>query len=73
MDRNIILDEIKNDISSFKESKLKEVFDFVKFVKNREEIDPTIEILENKNFYKSVKKGIEQQKKGKVFRWKDVK
>lgn len=41
-------------------------------IKNREEIDPTIELLENKKFYNNVKKGIKQKAKGKVLDWDKV-
>ena len=73
MNKTLILEEIKNDITSLKDQKLKEVFDFIKFIKNREEIDPTIELLENKKFYNSVKKGVRQKAKGKVLDWNKVK
>jgi len=73
MNKEIILDEIEKDISIFDNVQLKEVFDFVKFLKNKNEIDPTIEILENEPFYQSVKIGIQEKKEGKLNNWNDIK
>ncbi len=73
MHKTLILEEIKKDVHSFKDQKLKEVFDFIRFIKNREEIDPTIEILENKKFYNSVKSGMKQKAKGKALDWNKIK
>lgn len=73
MNKELIIEEIKRDISGLEDNQLKEAFDFVRFLKNRNEIDPTIEILENNDFYHSVKTGIKQKKEKKVTDWDQVK
>jgi len=73
MTKKMILDEINKEIKDLELEKLKEVFDFIRFLKYREEIDPTLEILLSEKDYNIVKEGLQQKYKGKTSDWNDVK
>ena len=73
MEKELLLTEINKEVSLLDDIKLKEVFDFIRFLRNREYIDPTLEILQNDEDYLNIKKGIQQKKEGKVFDWDSVK
>ena len=72
MNESLIIREITNNLNSFDTKKLKEVLNFVKYIKYQKELDPTLEILNDSIFYKKVKKGIEEKKKSEVLDWEDV-
>jgi hypothetical protein len=73
MEKEFILKEITQEASQLKESDLKEAYDFIKFLRNREFIDPTLELMQNSEEYLNVKEGLRQKKEGKVLDWDEVK
>jgi len=73
MTKKMILEEINREIKDMEMTKLKEVFDFIRFLKYREEIDPTLEILQSEKDYHIVKEGLKQKYKGKTSDWNEVK
>ncbi|RJP67061.1 MAG: hypothetical protein C4539_10505 [Ignavibacteriales bacterium] len=73
MERTYIIEELKKEVELLNRQKLKEVFNFVKYLKNRERLDPTLEILSDENDYKTVKKGLKEKKERKLLDWEDVK
>lgn len=72
MNESSIIREIRNNLNSFDTSKLREVLNFIKYIKYQKELDPTLEILNDSIFYKKVKKGIDEKRTGKVLNWEDV-
>ena len=72
MNESFIIREITNNLNSFNTKKLKEVLNFVKYIKYQKELDPTLEILNDSVFYKKVKKGIDEKRTGDVLNWEDV-
>ncbi len=73
MTKNALLNEISYDLNILNGKELENVFYFIKFIRNKNEIDPTLEILENPGHLKAVRKGLHEKKYGKVSRWEDVK
>lgn len=73
MDKARILEELTKEASLLDKDKLKEVYDFTRFLVNREEIDPTLEILQSDEEYNAVKEGLRQKAKGELHDWDNVK
>ena len=73
MKKQIILDEIYKEVTLLDEIKIMEVYDFIRFLRFRESIDPTLEIMPNEEDYLNIKKGIEDKKSGRLFDWDSVK
>ncbi|MCX6152194.1 MAG: hypothetical protein NTX22_16835 [Ignavibacteriales bacterium] len=73
MDRIQILEQLKKEASLLDQSKLREVFNFIKYLKHREKLDPTLEILSTEEDYKKVKRGLQEKKEGKMLDWNLVK
>ena len=73
MDTTSIKKEIMHDIDTLTENDLNDVFKFIRFIKNKYDIDPTLEILENDEFLKDINEGLSDKKAGKVYNWDDVK
>jgi hypothetical protein len=73
MNKSSYLKEITSDIVLFETKKLKELLNFVKFLKYQDYIDPTIEILSNEEWYKKTKFGIEEMNKNDVVEWNSLK
>lgn len=65
--------EIEKELKTFSLSEIKEIFHFIKFLKFKSEIDPTIEIIENEYFYDSIKTGLKQKKTGETIIWDKIK
>jgi len=72
MNATIIKNKIVKDIEYLNDSNLKEVLTFISYIKNRDEIDPTLEIVENEDFYNSVKQGIDDLNSGKFQDWNSL-
>ncbi len=72
MNESFIIREITNNLHSFNTKKLKEVLNFVKYIKYQKELDPTLEILNDTLFNEKVKKGIDEKNAGEVLNWEDV-
>lgn len=73
MDKSIIIQKISKEAALLDDEKLKEAFDFIRFLNNRENIDPTLEILQKEEDYLSIKEGIKQKAEGKIFDWDSIK
>jgi hypothetical protein len=73
MNKSIYIKEINMDLTGFDLSRLKEIFDFVKFLKFKDETDPTSEIMSDRILYNKIKKGISDKNEGKLHNWEDVK
>ncbi len=73
MRKSLYIKEITENIASFDLSKLKELSSYVKFLKYKEQIDPTLEILTNREFYSKVRQGIAEKENGELISWEAVK
>lgn len=52
--------------------KLAEVIDFLEYLKIKEEVEATNEILDDKKFLESIQKGLVQLEKGELIDFEDV-
>ena len=64
--------EIAENITLFDSKKLKEISNFIKFLKYQDFIDPTLEILSNEEWYKKVNIGIEEKANAEVVEWNQL-
>lgn len=67
-----IKDKIISEIKLLPQNRVKEVFDFIEFLKMREEWQATNEILADKKLMKSIKKGLDDIKAGRVKGWERI-
>ena len=72
MNKTYYIEEISQDIKLLELSKLKELANYVKFLKFREQLDPTLELLSNDNFYQKIKQGISEKEKGEIVSWESI-
>ena len=73
MNKALYVKEIINNISLFDMKKLKEIDNFIKFIKYRDLIDPTVEILSNEEWYKKNMNGIKEKENGELVSWDSIK
>ena len=73
MNKALYVQEIMNNISLFDLKKLKEIDNFIKFIKYRDFIDPTVEILSNEEWYKKNINGIKEKENGELVSWYSIK
>lgn len=73
MNKSIYIKEITNEIVFFDTKKLKELFNFVKFLKYQDLIDPTLEIISNEEWYNKTKSGIEEMNRNETVEWNSLK
>jgi hypothetical protein len=73
MTKSMYIKEITENISFFDSKKLKEISNFIKFLKYQDFIDPTVEILSNEEWNNKVKIGIEEKVKGEVVEFESIK
>ncbi|MCK9425820.1 MAG: hypothetical protein M0Q21_07275 [Ignavibacteriaceae bacterium] len=73
MTRTSIIKQITTEINYFDDVTLKSIFNYISFLKNRDMIDPTDEILANEDDYNKVREGLTQAAEGKTSAWDDVK
>jgi predicted transcriptional regulator len=59
-------------INELSDKKLAEVIDFLEYVKLKEELEATEDILNDKKLMEQIKKGIEEARNGEVFDLEDV-
>lgn len=59
-------------IESISEKKIAEVIDFLEYIKIKEEIEATNEILDDEKLMESIKKGLVQVKNNEVYNLEDV-
>ncbi len=60
MNKALYIQEINENILSFDIDKLKDISNYVKYLKYQEYIDPTLEIVSNDEWYNKVNKGIKE-------------
>ncbi len=65
-------ERVLSDFEKLSLSDKKEVADFVVYLKIKEEIEATKEILEDKDFLQSIVKGDEDFKAGRFKKWLEV-
>ena len=65
--------EVLSEFVKLSKERKKEVADFIAYLKVKEELEATKEILEDKDFLKSIMKGDEDFKKGRFKKWSEVK
>jgi len=59
-------------IDQLSEARLSQALDFLEFLKTKEEIEATNELIDDKAFYNAIKKGLEEIEKGEVFAASEV-
>ena len=59
-------------IESISDNKIAEVIDFLEYLKIKEEVEATNEILDDKKLMESIQKGLEQIKNGETLKFEDV-
>lgn len=59
-------------ISELSDQKLAQIIDFLEYVKLKEELEATEDILNDKKLIEQIKKGIEEDKNGEVFDLKSI-
>ncbi|HPJ37732.1 MAG TPA: hypothetical protein PLT75_04775 [Spirochaetota bacterium] len=72
MNRSMITKKISRDISEFNDQELKEVYDFVTYLKHRENLQASIELLEDKKAMVEIQKGRSDAAAGNIQRWDDI-
>ena len=74
MSRAIAINEerVLSDFERLSKKRKKEVADFVAYLKVKEEIEATKEIMSDKDFVKSIMAGDEDFKAGRVKKWSEV-
>ena len=74
MSKAAIIDEEKiiNDFEKLSKGHKKEVAEFIGYLKAKEELEATKEIINDKAFLKSIMSGDEDFKSGRFKRWSDV-
>lgn len=73
MNKSVYIKEITTEIELFDVKKLKEIFNFVRFLKYQDYIDPTLEIVSNEEWYNKTKIGIEEMNNNDLVDWKSLK
>lgn len=73
MNKTIYINEINSNIQSLNINKLKEISNFIKYLKYQDSIDPTLEILNNQSWFESIQQGLKDIENGDVVSWKDIK
>lgn len=75
MGKAIIIDEerVLSDFEKLSKERKKEAADFIAYLKVKEEIEATKEILGDKDFLQSIMKGDEDFKAGRFKKWSEVK
>ena len=65
-------ERIFTDFEKLSKNRKKEVADFIAYLKAKEELEATKEILRDKDFLNSIMRGDEDFKTGRVKRWTEV-
>ncbi|OGW45491.1 MAG: hypothetical protein A2Y66_07160 [Nitrospirae bacterium RBG_13_41_22] len=66
-------EKIIADFEKLSENRKKEVADFIAYLKVKEELEATKEILKDKDFLKSIMRGDEDFRTGRFKKWTEVK
>jgi hypothetical protein len=67
------VERILSDFERLSKKRKKEVADFVAYLKAKEELEATKEIIRDKDFVASIMRGDEDFKAGRVKKWSEVK
>lgn len=75
MNKAVFMDENRffSDFGKLSLKRKKEVADFVAYLKVKEELEATKEILQDKDFLKSILQGDEDFRAGRAKKWSEVK
>jgi hypothetical protein len=75
MGKTIMVDEEKvmADFEKLSKNRKKEVADFITYLKVKEELEATKEILKDRDFLKSIMRGDEDFRAGRFKKWSEVK
>lgn len=73
MTRTSMIKQITSDVNYFDDETLKSIFNYISFLKNRDNIDPTDEILSSDEDYLKVHEGLSEANEGKTSAWDEVK
>ena len=73
MTRTSMIKQITSDVHYFDDETLKSIFNYISFLKNRDRIDPTDEILSSDEDYLKVHEGLSEANEGKTSSWDEVK
>ena len=73
MTRTSMIKQITSDVNYFDDETLKSIFNYISFLKNRDSIDPTDEILSSDDDYFKVHEGLSEANEGKTSSWDEVK
>ncbi|MEW6110398.1 MAG: hypothetical protein AB1632_14715 [Nitrospirota bacterium] len=66
-------DQLFTDFGKLSKERKKEVADFIAYLKIKEEVEATKEILRDKDLLKSIMRGDEDFKAGRFKKWSEVK
>lgn len=69
----VVKETVLNDFEKLSKKRKKEVADFVAYLKVKEELEATKEIIEHKDFLESIMRGDEDFKVGRFKKWSEVK
>lgn len=74
MGKTITIDEerVLSDFEKLSKERKKEVADFIAYLKVKEELEATKEILRDKDFLQSIMRGDEDFKAGRFKKWSEV-
>ncbi|MBI4722553.1 MAG: hypothetical protein HY769_06090 [Candidatus Stahlbacteria bacterium] len=70
--RTIIEEKVLVDLEKLSKENKKEVADFIAYLKVKEELSATKEILRDEDFLKSIMKGDEDFSRGRFKKWTEV-
>jgi CRISPR/Cas system-associated exonuclease Cas4 (RecB family) len=65
--------KVMADFEALSDKRKKEVADFISYLRAREEIEATKEIIRDTDFLKSIMRGEEDFRKGRFKKWSEVK
>lgn len=75
MSKTATIDEgrVLSDFEKLSKERKKEVADFIAYLKAKEELEATKEILSDKDFLRSIMRGDEDFRSGRFKKWSEVK
>ena len=73
MEKSHYINEIKNNLIGLDRAILKYLSEYIKYIRFKVQVDPTLEILSDNEFYQKVKTGINEIERGEYFNWDDIK
>lgn len=73
MTKSECIDLLEKEVKDLKINEIEEVLDFIGYLKWKEEEEATREILADKKFMRSIKRGLADLKAKRVYPWKEIK